>query len=333
MVASPNPQSPTDPSLSGPWAAYRTWSATARYHKTAIDFWNVWSLRLAISGAILAALGQQVMLFAPAEGNLRMLYSTPGILGAAVIALAAYFSSQALGENRERIWIKCRSAAESIKSALILYRASVRPFDGLDRGAQLRQRVDKILQEVKEIELRQPQSESVPALHPLTVEEYIVARVDDQINWYQQRAREFQKKSDGFRRYIFGLGAMSVLLGLASVINAVSAWIAVIATITAALTAHMKNQRYQSLIAMYSATALRLGLLKSEWAESRKTDGDKADRDAFIQRCEETMALENGAWVTQWSEQHASQVSARQENEAPSTPAGQLNPRPAGNQT
>jgi hypothetical protein len=138
MATSPNPQSPADPALSGPWAAYRTWAATARYHKNAIDFWNSWSLRLAISGAILAALGQQVMLFAPNEGNLRMLYSAPGVLGAAVIALAAYFSSQALGENRERIWIKCRSAAESIKSLVMLYRAAVRPFDGLDRGAQLR---------------------------------------------------------------------------------------------------------------------------------------------------------------------------------------------------
>ena len=89
-----------------------------------------------------------------------------------------------------------------------------------------------------------------------------------------------------------------------------------------------------TLIAMYSATALRLGLLKSEWEESRKTDADKADRNAFIQRCEQTMALENGAWVTQWSQQqHASQVSAPQENEAASTPAGQLSPRPAGNQT
>jgi hypothetical protein len=193
--------------------------------------------------------------------------------------------------------------------------------------------VDKILQEVKEIGLRQPQSESVPDLYPLTVEEYIVARVDDQISWYQQRAREYQKKSDIFRRYIFGIGALSVLLGLASAISAVSAWIAVIATITAALTAHMKNQRYQTLIAMYSATALRLGLLKSEWAESRKTDADKADRDAFIQRCEETMALENGAWVAQWSEQHTSQVSARQEDETSSSaPAAQL-PRPAENQT
>jgi hypothetical protein len=333
MVTPPNPPSPADPSLSGPWSAYRTWAITARYHKNAIDFWNVWSLRLAIAGAILATLGQQIMPFAPKEGNLGILYSAPGILGAAVIALAAYFSSQAVGENRERIWIKCRSAAESIKSLLILYRTAVHPFDGLDRGAQLREHVDKILQEVKDVELRQPEAESLPDLHPLTVEEYIVERVDDQINWYQQRAREYQKKSDDCRRYIFGLGAISVLLGLASAISAVSAWIAVIATITAALMAHMKNQRYQSLIAMYSATALRLGLLKSEWAGSRKTDADKADRDAFIQRCEQTMALENGAWVAQWSEQPASQVSARQENDAASTPAGQLSPRPAGNQT
>jgi len=143
------------------------------------------------------------------------------------------------------------------------------------------------------------------------------ARVDDQIKWYQSRAGQYQDKSGNLRNWVFALGAASVLLGLASTMNAVSVWIAVIATITGAITAHVKNQRYQDLTAMYSTTALRLGLLKSEWAGSQKTDADETDRDAFIRRCEETMSLENGAWTALWSQRQPGQAPAT--SQAPAT--------------
>jgi hypothetical protein len=246
------------------------------------------------------------MSFAPKDGHLLILYRCPGILGSAVIALATHFSSQALAGNRERTWLKSRSGAESVKSAIFLYRAYVPPFDGADRGAQLRARVEKILTGLSEIPPRQPPLEAFPVLDRLNVDTYVTARVDAAINWYKGRALQYQQKSDRLRTYTFVLGAIAVLLGLASSFSTISAWSAVIATVIAALTAFAENQRYQSLLALYSATASRLGLLKGEWGQSGKTENDKAERDSFIQRCEETMALENGAWMAQWSEQQPS---------------------------
>jgi len=303
------PQRPPDPALTGPWAVYETWAATARYHKDAIDYWNQWNLRLAIAGAILAALGQQIMPSAPKDGILAIVYRAPGVAGAAIIALAAYFASQVLAGNREKIWIECRAAAESLKSAIYLYRAKAAPFDGQDRGVQLRQRVDQVLQQLKDIVPRQSTPEADPSLNPLTVDDYITERVDDQIKWYEGRARDYQGEAGKFRNWVFALGAASVVLGVASTFGAVSVWVAVIATITGALTAHVKNQRYQDLTAIYSTTAMRLRLLKSEWAESRKTDTDQAERDAFLRRCEETMSLENGGWMALWSQRQPSQAS------------------------
>lgn len=55
------------------------------------------------------------------------------------------------------------------------------------------------------------------------------------------------------------------------------------------------------LAVTYRATALRLRLLKGEWAGSGRTEADTAERNAFIQRCEDTMASENGAWVGLWT--------------------------------
>jgi len=289
--------------LSGAWSAYRTWAATARYHKDAIDFCNRWGLWLAVAGAVLATIGDQIAPHGPQEGAGMYLYRAPGMLAAALIALAAYFSAQALGD-RDKIWIRCRAAAESIKASIYLYRASVPPFDTPNRAAELGQRVEKTLQDMKDIEIRPPDAnETKPDLERLTVEKYVDDRVVEQINWYRKRAREFQAESDRYARIVRIFGGISAALGIVAAVTGVAAWIAVIATLTTAFTAYVKNQRYQTLIGTYLATATRLELLKDQWLDSGKTDADKADRDSLIQRCEETMALENSAWVAQWKDQ------------------------------
>ncbi len=122
-----------------------------------------------------------------------------GGLGAALVAVAAFLSGRAQADNRSTNWTRSRSAAESLKSGIILYRVSAPPFDGAD------------------------------------------------------------------------------------------------------LTAYLKNQQYQVLIAMYNSTALRLELLAGEWAASGKSEQDKAERDTFIKSCEETMSTENGSWMGLWS--------------------------------
>jgi hypothetical protein len=76
-----------------------------------------------------------------------------------------------------------------------------------------------------------------------------------------------------------------------------AALIGLIATLTASLSAYAQNQQYQTLIVTYQATSRRLKALKGEWIASGKTDADTAERNAFIKSCEDTMALENSAWV------------------------------------
>lgn len=139
------------------------------------------------------------------------------------------------------------------------------------------------------------------------MDQYIAKRVDDQVSWYNMRAGEFQRKADLCRNTTAVLGAFSALLTLASAVSAISSWAAVIATVTAAITAHLQNRRDQMLTATYQSTALRLMLLKSDWAASGKTDNDKFEPDTFIQRCEETMSAENGAWVALWSNKDQNQ--------------------------
>jgi hypothetical protein len=292
----------TDPALDAIWSANRTWAETAGYYKRIIDAWGIRTLWLALAGAVLAAVDQQI---APlAEHN--SLFKAPGLLGAALIVLATYFTAQMLNSDNQKLWIRSRSAAESLKSVVYLYRASASPFAGPDKASNAAQRIQTILEQVKDISPRQAAIKPMPSAAPLTVDQYITGRVDDQITWYEKRALEFQTKADGFRYAVIVLGVASVILGVIATMLAVSPWIAVIATATTAISAYVKNRKYQDLIALYSNTAVRLRTLKATWSGSGKTDADKPDRDAFIQRCEETMSAENGSWVAQWSQQSSS---------------------------
>jgi len=290
-------------SSSGAWVAYRKWARTSAYHKAVIDRLTTQSLWLAIVGAVLATLGQQLMPAAPKEGMLIWLYKAPGILGSAAVALAAYLAKQAMTGDKVRTWTRARAAAESLKSGIFLFRASIPPFSDADRVTQLVARVKKLEDDLKDVEPRPP-DDKPEVLSQLTVDQYISERVDEQVKWYTRRAAEHQHKADFCRKATTVLGAAGVLLALGATSAAVSAWAAVVATITASISAHLKNQQYQTLAATYQSTALRLMLLKDEWTGKQKTDQE------FIQQCEDTMATENGAWMELWSKKNAAAAAA-----------------------
>jgi hypothetical protein len=285
----------TLPGLDAAWSAYRSLAATARQQKKALQSFTQLALGLSIVGALLAAVGQHY----PATQELL------GKASAVVLAIAAFLSAQSVAGNRDRIWIRTRAAAESLKSAIYLYRASVTPFKGPDRAEELEKRVQKTLEQVNDVERRLPEGKDTePPPSALIVSKYISERVDDQIRWYEQRSVEYQKKSDRAKVVTFVAGLASALLAaLPGMFPA--GWVALATTAVASLTAYAKNQRYQQLIGMYQATALRLRALKARWEAGGKTDADIEDRDKFIQACEETLAAESSAWVAQWSEQPA----------------------------
>ena len=225
-----------------------------------------------------------------------------GIAGSLAVALAGFAAAQAVSGDKEKLWIRCRAAGEALKSTVYLYSASVSPFDAPNRGAALAQRVEKALRDLDGVALR-PGRPDKPPPGALNVTEYIAARVDDQIDYYTRSASKYQRKADFWRYCALAGAATSAGLAVVSAMFSLSPWVALLATVTTSITAYVKNHRYELLIGLYQATAMRLQLLKDQWLDSGKTDADKAERDSLIQRCEETLALENGGWVAQWSQQ------------------------------
>jgi len=259
-------------------------------------------LVLAVAGAILVTLGQQLgslaAIIGPWAGPVGKIV---GLGGAAAIALSAYFAREALSDESVLRWTKCRSTAESLKASIYLYRAGVPPFDDTDRDEKLIDRRAAIEDAMEGMEPLVPQTEDKGVdLSPMSAGNYIQQRANDQIQFYRGRSDEYQKKIRALRQIVLWLGAVAVILGVVAALKPlVAGWTAVIATVTAAVSSHVQSQRYQSLIAAYQSTARRLETLRDKWEAGGEAE---ANQNTFIQSCEDTMALENSAWVTQWSQ-------------------------------
>lgn len=78
---------------------------------------------------------------------------------------------------------------------------------------------------------------------------------------------------------------------------------AVIGTITASITAYLFAGRYSYLSLTYQKTAQRLEDNLAEWKISDKSDDAKSD---FINSCENTISLENRAWMAELSKKSKS---------------------------
>lgn len=297
--------------VNGAWSLYRQCAATSSFHKSRLELFTKLSLWLGLAGAAMGTASQLVH-WTPTSMQAKIL----GILGSVAVALAGLAATQAVAENREKIWVKCRGVGEALKSSVYLYCASVAPFDGPSRSAVLAERVEKALKDIEGTELEPAKGEKPPP-GALTVTDYIQLRVDDQITYYTGRAAAYKKKADFWRSCSFAGAAVGASLGAISAIYSLSPWVALLATATASVTAYVKNQRYSSMIGLYQATATRLRLLRDQWLDSAKMDADKADRDSFIQRCEQTMSLENGAWTAQWSQQPAAPPNSQPVTHSP----------------
>lgn len=95
------------------------------------------------------------------------------------------------------------------------------------------------------------------------------------------------------------LGAIAIGLGALGLTGWTAGWIAVIATITASITAFAYAGRYQYLIISYQTTANKLERLRALWESKGKVDNDTKERNKFICECEAVISIENSAWMAE----------------------------------
>jgi hypothetical protein len=280
------------------WRDERRWSNTANRMKKSIVFWRTLALALATGGAILATFAAQV-----GTDTTRGLWA--GGVSAAALALVPVVRATRLGRGTTETWTRARSASEALKALAYTYLTRTPPYADGDRDLQLRRAYEAVLQAVGDLEGRtlgaEDSDKPLPAV--TDVDSYLTLRVQPQIDdYYRRGAAEQQRRLTGFRGLEYALSLIGAVLGAISVTtrtDAVAAWVAVVTTVAAAITAHIAAARYEHLVIAYLTTARQLRFLVREWRNGG--DGSPLAAGRLIGECENVISRENESWVAAWS--------------------------------
>jgi len=276
------------------WQQQSVWSQTANRLKQNIERTRAIALGLTIAGAALATLATQVTTLSSAAGK--------GLALAAALAIALVpLLRRRIGPDVVRDWTRIRSVSEALKSEVYTFLAGVAPYRGADHQQLLQDRVDALMQDADDLIQHTLCVTAVPRQLPdlRDVDSYVRERVTRQIDdYYRPRAATLERQLTWLRRAEFGLTVVGIALGAAAAtlqVAQAAAWVAVVTTVTAALTAHAAASRLEFQMVEFLRTAAELTRLRRQ--RDRYGQKGAAGDDEFVQRCEHVISVENEAWM------------------------------------
>lgn len=176
-------------------------------------------------------------------------------------------------------------------------------YRGEDRDRRLKVCTDRVRQQAADL-LRhsvdiQPVKRGLPEVDDYA--SYLRVRVDGQVEgYYRPKARQLQMRLTQFRRVEVVLAVAGVVLGaLAASLAEVglSAWIAVVTTISASVAAHVGATRYEYQLIEYLRTADELTRLRRDAAATTSP----AELDQLVVQCERIISIQNEGWMAKLS--------------------------------
>src|SRR5262245_44703440 len=276
------------------WQKYRTWADTSARLKKTNNTWR-WNVAvLTLGGTTLTALGP----FVPGVVGRAM-----PLAGAVALALATYCGKALLDSKNEEKWTRARAAAEAFKSEAHIYVVQAPPYDGPDRAARLKARMEELNHVAKD---QQPDditkdraTKDMPSA-PWTIDEYLTNRVQNQIDWYRDKAREGTAAMKKGRMFSLTLGGIAVLLSTISGASSqggtlIAAVLGIITTAAGAVGAYVQAGHFEANALKYRETADALATLKADF-KSAPTPQSKGE---LVTSAETIMRAENAGWLAE----------------------------------
>jgi hypothetical protein len=284
------------------WDQQSIWSQTANRMKASIDRARSAGLMLTVGGAILATLAAQLP-----DGK-RTLTAALAVTAAVFVGLVPVLRPRYSGRAL-RDWTRARSVSEALKSEIYLYLAGAGDYRGADRDYRFKARTDKAQQQAAD--LLQHTVDLAPVQRRLPdvcdYSSYLKVRVGGQVDdYYRPRARRLGARLRQFRRVEVGLAVTGVVLGALAASFAqwnVSAWIAVVTTISGAVAAHVGATRYEYQLIEYLRTADELNRLRRDAAATTSP----TEVDQLILQSERVISIQNEGWMAKLSSVSAEQ--------------------------
>jgi hypothetical protein len=305
-----------DPGLEFVWSQHRIYSATAKKEKAIFERWRLLVFIFTVLAAFFAVTAHNITI-----PGVEWLSKVTGAVSALFAGLAAYAGSEILTDDREKNWIKARSASEAFKSQAYQYILRAGIYNTDDLKSAVFPKVEEMLKtssEIKTITLTQEElKENLPP-EDYSFDNYINERIKNQIyNYYFLKARKYDKISRTVKGMTLVLGFISVIIGTVGALGLtgqLSVWIAFISTFTGSAAAFVAAGHYNQIVLSYQATGNKLMMLVARWSMTEDTD-ENGRKDLVVQ-CESILNMENGAWMAEMFEKSSLKSGDHQETES-----------------
>ncbi len=207
-------------------------------------------------------------------------------------------------------WLITRAAAEEYLKEIYFYRTILQKKNA-SRRTYLENRINEIQRRLfrglgGELAFR-PYDGPIPPYHnpdnpdsdpgfsDLTGDEYFKYRVEDQLRWHIGRANRYKRERGVLTFWVLlagGLGAFLAALGAP-----LSIWVALTASITAALISWQELRNIDAILKNYSKVILELTSLYDHWLNLEPEERTTAEFYKMVRGCEDVLWAQNTEYI------------------------------------
>jgi hypothetical protein len=291
------------PILEIAWTRYAQLNATSIRRTNAHKRLRIW----------ITALGVLATLFS-------IIYSSyfaedPSLLGVVVhlIFLAMPIAASLLAAIGSRTfangdWLITRAAAEEYLKEIYFFRTVLRGNE--KRREYMEGRINEIQRQLfrglgGELAIRpysgaippyySPDYDSDPGFNDLTGDEYFKYRVEDQLRWHIKEVNEYKRERGLLTILVVVVGALGTLL--AAVGGTISLWVALTASIAAAMIGWQQLRNLDAVIKNYSKVILELTTVYDHWSNLELEERTDAEFYKMVRGCEDVLWAQNTEYI------------------------------------
>jgi hypothetical protein len=288
-----------DQALKDAWRLFASYDHQAKRLRATFTRLLALTLALAVLATVLAATYTQV------GGS--ALHWAAVVVPALSSVLILVSGRRSFGQR----WVLMRGAAESVKAEIYLHRAA----PAMRRVGSQRKLLNRLALIERQLMLTAASHEPLPAYRgqlppltgPLTAESgpvddglgplnpglYLRTRLEDQIGYYERRARRLSRWRNALYLLAFLAGAAGTILAAAHR----EVWVSVTASMSAAALAYLGYLQFDGTIVGYNQTVAKLSGLVREWRALRPSQRSAKAFERLVTQSEQALATEVAGWV------------------------------------
>jgi hypothetical protein len=300
---------PTVPILNIAWTRYAQLDALSSKHSKPHYRWRRWISILGVLAALFAVITQVYSDFMPAVLSLALkilLIATP----ITASLLAAFVNKFYDGKE----WLVSRAGAEEILKEIYMYRTFFK--NKADRRDWLEKRLANIQRQVfrgmaGELVLDKAPEKIPPYYYPddpnsdpgfkdLTGSEYVKYRLENQLAWHIRKVQQFEVERTRLQIYILlagGFGAFLAAMG-----DGFSIWVAVTASLGAALIGWQELRNLDPTVKNYSKVIMELMIIYDHWNALELEQRTDAEFFQMVKSTEDVLWSQNIEYIKSMQE-------------------------------